>query len=46
MVIDMEEDEYVYDEVNGGKGKKKILSALNKTKLSKFEMDEIFCDYS
>lgn len=46
MIVVPQDEEFVYDEINGGKGKKKVLSALNKTKLSKFEMDELFCDYS
>lgn len=35
-------DEVVYDQVTGARGKKTILSALNKTKISDYEMDEIF----
>ena len=35
-------DEYEYDEVVGGRDKKPVLSALNKKKLSKYEMDELF----
>ena len=38
-------DEYVYDEVTGGRGKKKVLDVLNKSKLSKHEMDEVFCEW-
>ena len=41
----MDEDEYVYDEINGGKGKKRVLDALNKSKLGKHEMDELFCEW-
>lgn len=41
-----DEEDFVYDEVNGGRGKKRVLDALNKTKISKHEMDEIFCDWS
>jgi hypothetical protein len=40
------EEDFVYDEINGGRGKKRVLDALNKTKLSKHEMDELFCDWS
>jgi hypothetical protein len=36
------EEEYEYDEVVGGRDKKPVLSALNKKKLSKYEMDELF----
>jgi hypothetical protein len=39
------ENEYIYDEVTGGRNRKKVLDALNKTKLSKHEMDELFCDW-
>ena len=35
-------NEYVYDEVTGGRNKKRVLDALNKTKLSKHEMDDYF----
>ena len=37
-----QEEEYEYDEVVGGRDKKPVLSALNKKKLSKYEMDELF----
>jgi hypothetical protein len=40
-----DKEEYVYDEITGGRGKKRVLDALNKTKLSKHEMDEIFCEW-
>ena len=39
---DLEEGEYEFDEITGGRDKKPILSALNKTKLSKYEMDDLF----
>lgn len=39
------EEEFVYDEVTGGKGKKRALDILNKSKLSKYEMDELFCNW-
>jgi hypothetical protein len=35
-------EEYIYDEVTGGRMKKPVMSVLNKTKLSKYEMDELF----
>jgi len=38
----MDEQEFVYDEVRGARGKKPIMSVLNKTKLSKHEMDDLF----
>jgi hypothetical protein len=41
----MEEEEFVYDEVTGSKGKRRVLDALNKSKLSKHEMDDLFCDF-
>ncbi len=40
-----DKEDFVYDEVTGGKGKKKVLDALNKTKLSKHEMDDLFCEW-
>lgn len=33
--------EYVYDEITGGRMKKPVMSVLNKTKLSKYEMDDL-----
>lgn len=36
------DDECLFDEVNGRK-RKSVLSLLNKGKLGKHEMDEIFC---
>jgi len=41
-----EKEEFLYDEVTGGRNKKPVMSILNKTKLSKHEMDELFCDWS
>ena len=41
-----EKEEYVFDEVTGAKGKKRVLDTLNKSKLGKHEMDELFCDWS
>ena len=35
-------DEFVYDEITGGRGKRPIMSVLNKSKLSKHEMDDLF----
>ena len=40
-----DKEDFIYDEVNGGKGKKKVLDALNKSKLGKHEMDELFCEW-
>ncbi len=41
---DDENVEYVYDEITGGRTKKPVMSVLNKTKLSKYEMDDLFND--
>jgi len=38
-----QEDDFLLDEVSGRK-RKPIMSVLNKTKLSTYEMDELFCD--
>jgi hypothetical protein len=40
--FDNEEDEYMLDEVSGRK-RKPLMSLLNKTKLDKHEMDDLFC---
>ncbi len=39
----MEEEEFMLDEVSGRK-RKPIMSILNKTKLSRYEMDDLFCE--
>ncbi len=39
---DAEDGEFMLDEVSGRK-RKPVMSALNKTKLSKHEMDDLFC---
>jgi hypothetical protein len=39
-----EEDDFMFNEITGAKGKKTVMSVLNKSKISKFEMDELFCD--
>ena len=36
-----EEEEYLLDEITGKK-RKPVMSILNKTKLSKYEMDDLF----
>lgn len=36
--------EFFYDQVNGSKGRKPVLSMLNKSKINKFEMDTLFCE--
>ena len=38
------DDDYDYDEVRGAHGKKPKLARLNKTKLSKEDMDDLFLD--
>lgn len=38
-----DDKEFVLDEINGRRNRKPIMSALNKTKLSKQEMDDLFC---
>jgi len=40
-----EKEDFLYDEVTGGRNKKPVMSILNKAKLSKHEMDELFCDW-
>jgi len=42
---DEKTEEYVFDQVKGGHGKKHVLSDLNKKKLGHHEMDEMFCDW-
>ena len=39
------EDEFEYDEIRGESGKRKKLEALNKKKLTSWEMDELFCEF-
>lgn len=36
------EDDFEYDEVRGEAGKKSKMAILNKTKLSRYEMDDLF----
>jgi hypothetical protein len=36
------EQEYEYDEVRGEAGKKPKMAVLNKTRLSKYELDDLF----
>jgi len=38
---EVNEEEYEYDSVVGGRDKKPIMSILNKGKLSKYEMDDL-----
>jgi len=39
------EDEFEFDMVRGGHGKKPKMAVLNKKKLSSFEMDELFLEF-
>ena len=39
-----DKDEYMLNEITGAKGKKSVMSVLNKSRISKFEMDQIFCE--
>ena len=41
---DINEDDYEFDSVVGGRDKKPVMSLLNKGKLSKYEMDELLND--
>jgi hypothetical protein len=37
-----EDKDFEYDEIRGAHGKKPKMAILNKTKLSKYEMDDLF----
>ena len=37
-----DDSDFEYDEVRGAHGRKPKMAILNKTKLSKYEMDELF----
>ena len=39
---DRDEGDYEYDEVRGSFGRKPKMAALNKSRLSKYEMDDLF----
>jgi hypothetical protein len=45
MAESIYEEEFEYDEVMGERGKKRKLDALNKRKLTDWEMDELFCEF-
>ena len=45
MPYDEEDEEFEFDMVKGGHGKKPKMAVLNKSKLSSYEMDELFCDW-
>lgn len=37
-----EQEEFLLDEINGSRGKKPVISILNKKKLNRYEMDDLF----
>lgn len=39
---DYKENEFEYDEIRGEHGRKPKMAVLNKTKLSRYEMDDLF----
>ena len=39
------DDDVIYDEVTGAKGRRSALSLLNKRIVGSFEMDELFCEW-
>ena len=41
-IIENEEKDFEYDEVRGAHGRKPKMAILNKTRLSKYEMDDLF----
>lgn len=43
LAVDVEasEDDFEFDEITGGRDKKPVMSALNKGRLSKYEMDDL-----
>lgn len=43
--IEEKEEECIYDEITGARGKKTALSLLNKRLVGDHEMDELFCDW-
>ncbi len=38
------EGDFVFDQITGSRGKKKAMALLNKSKLSKYEMDDLFLE--
>ncbi|MBS3141908.1 hypothetical protein J4464_00795 [Candidatus Woesearchaeota archaeon] len=42
---DEEDEQFIYDEITGARGRKTALSLLNKRNVGKHEMDELFCDW-
>ena len=43
--MDFEDEEFEFDMVRGGHGKKTKLSVLNKKKVGSHEMDELFLEF-
>ncbi|GIU69436.1 MAG: hypothetical protein KatS3mg002_0672 [Candidatus Woesearchaeota archaeon] len=41
-MVEYDEDDYEYDEVRGEHGRKPKMAILNKSKLSRYELDELF----
>jgi hypothetical protein len=39
--VEIDENDYEFDEITGGRDKKPVMSALNKGRLSKYEMDDL-----
>lgn len=35
--------DFIFDQINGGRGKKPVMSLLNKSKVNKHELDDLFC---
>ena len=42
MPEEYNENEFEFDEIRGAHGRKPKMALLNKTKLSKYEMDDLF----
>ena len=42
--MDDQKDEFLLDEINGCRGKKPKMAALNKKQVSSWEMDELFVE--
>ena len=42
MDVDNEDKDFEFDEVRGAHGRKPKMAILNKTKLSKYELDDLF----
>ena len=40
-----QQEDFIYDPVRGGMGKKSMLSVLNKKTLSRYELEEVMNDW-